>query len=383
MKIGIDIRSLMSGEYSGVPEYTVNLLQALLKIDTENEYKLFYNSWKKAKTSLLQFESDRVSLVKTKFPNKLFNFLFQKILKIPKIDQLLQVDLFFMPNIGFVALGGSSKSIITVHDLSFVRYPEFFSFKRRLWHRAVNIKKLLSSFDKIVSVSQHTKDDLIDLFGIDEKKISVIHSAINSGFQKEIDTSKRRAVRIKYKLPKNFIFSLATIEPRKNLESIIEAYVEYVLDNPNADEISLVIAGAEGWKKRKILKTLRKSKLRNRIHLIGYVDKEDKKILYSLSKLFIYASYYEGFGFPPIEAMALGCPSIVAANSSLPEVVGEGAFLVNSFKISEIEQAIRLVLSEEEYRKELILSGLKCSKKYNWDESARRYLELFRDLKNS
>ena len=132
MRIGIDIRTLMDKHYSGIPEYSYKIIKNILEIDKENEYVLFYNSWKNISDSLPDFKKPNVSYYRTKFPNKIFNYILQKTLKWPKIDKLLEVDVFFMPHINFIALSNKVKKIVTVHDLSFVMYPEYFSLRKNI-----------------------------------------------------------------------------------------------------------------------------------------------------------------------------------------------------------------------------------------------------------
>ncbi len=151
MVIGVDIRTLMDTQYSGVSEYTLNLVSALLELDRGNEYRLFYNTAKNISGRLPKFDYPNVKIVKKSIPNKILNYLFFKFLNSPKIDKLLGVDplsgrgagVFFMPHINFIALSGKSKSVLTVHDLSFLRYPEFFSARKNFWHKMINVKKLI------------------------------------------------------------------------------------------------------------------------------------------------------------------------------------------------------------------------------------------------
>ena len=160
----------------------VNLLENIFLIDRKNEYKLFYNSYKKPK-NLPDFNHPNVKTYSFNFPNKIFNASL-KILKAPELDQLIEdVDLFFIPNISFVSLSKRCKKLITVHDLSFERYPEFFSSKRKLWHKVVSPKKLISTCDKIIAVSENTKNDLVELYKLDPEKIKVVHSGIGPEFR--------------------------------------------------------------------------------------------------------------------------------------------------------------------------------------------------------
>ncbi len=249
MKIGIDIRTLMDEKYSGIPEYSLCLLREILKIDKDNEYILFYHSFKDVGTRNPEFKNANIRIIKTKYPSKLFGYILQNIFSWPKLDRLLNVDVFFMPHINFFAFSGNSKTIITVHDLSFLLYPEFFSLKKNIWHRMLNIGYNLRKFDQVIAISKNTKQDLIEQCGVEENKIKLIHSGISSSFKKiKIDNPRLVEVREKYNLPKKFILYLGTIEPRKNVDGLILAYESLIDENSNLRDIELVVAGAKGWK---------------------------------------------------------------------------------------------------------------------------------------
>jgi len=377
MIIGIDIRCLSQERHTGVEEYTINLLKSLLKLDQDNKYKLFYNSHKTKSPAILgQFlKYNNVKLFKFQYPNKILNSSF-RFLRKPKIDQMIGgVDIFFTPNIIFSSVG-NCKKVITFHDLSFERYPEFFSKKRKLWHNAVNPKMLANESDKIIVVSESTKQDLIELYGIHHDKIKVIYSGIESKFSPVTDQKKLKEVKKKYNLPENFILYLGTLEPRKNIEGLIFAFDRL----KNIHNLSLVIAGEEGWLYGNIYKAASSAKAKRNIQFAGFIDPKDKPALYSLAKLFVYPSFWEGFGFPPLEAMACGTPVITSHVSSLPEVVGEAGLLVDPYNINELSEAIYQVLTDENLRNNLKLKGVQRAKKFSWQKAAEETLKVFKSL---
>ena len=381
MKIGIDIRTLMDIQYSGIPEYTLNLIKEILKLDKKNEYKLFYNSGKDISDKIPKLASNSAEIIKTNYPNKLFNNVMQRVLGMPKIDQLLGVDLFFMPNIGFISLSSQCKKIITIHDLSFLRFSEFFSLKRRAWHSIVNVKKMLNQFDKIIAVSNSTKNDLISLCNVKEEKIKVIYHGVGSEY-KEIEPSSQRLneVKKKYALPDNFILYLGTLEPRKNVEGIICAFNELKRKNKNLENFKLAIAGGRGWKAGNIFKAWNKSKYKDDIIFLGYVDSADKVYFYNSAALFVYPSFYEGFGLPPLEAMACGIPVVCGFASSLPEVAGDAAVMVDPYDINSIADAMEQILTDNELKNDLIKKGLAQAKHFSWEKTAIEYLDLFKNF---
>jgi glycosyltransferase involved in cell wall biosynthesis len=379
MKIGVDIRVLMDKNYSGISEYTANLLSEILKQDKDNQYKLFYNSSSGRQERLERWNQNNSSVVVTSYPNKLFNYFLQKICSRPKIDEIIGgADIFFAPHFNFLNVNKNTKLIVTVHDLSFLRYPEFFSKRKNIWHKALNVKKLLNRADVIVAVSENTLHDLIELAKIPAEKIKVIYSG-NNYDPLTVDSNQVNNLLAKKGLKSGYILSVGNIEPRKNISGLIKAYEELREKNPNIN-VQLVLAGAKGWKYKKIFSAWVKSKYKDDIKFLGYVDAGEKKCLYSGAALFVYPSFYEGFGFPPLEAMNLCVPVVSSNVSSLPEVLGGAALLVNPFKFEEIAEAMKLILTNDNLRNKLIQAGKEKASAFTWEKTAQEYLKLFKDL---
>ena len=389
MKIGIDIRTLMDKNYSGVSEYTLNLVREILKQDRENEYVLFYNSFRNVDDRIPRFEGN-YKIVKTRYPNKLFNFILQMIFKYPKLDKMLGVEVFLAPNIGFYALSKNCKKILTIHDLAFLRYPEFFSWKRRLWHRLVNAKKLIKQFDKIIAVSENTRWDLVELCGVEEGKVGVVYSGVDSHSQifnfqfsifKQFSISELQNIRKKYNLPDKYILYLGTVEPRKNIVGLIKAYNLYCSQLSNVNCQKLVVAGAWGWKTKEIKQEWQASPYKNDIKFLDYIDKTDKYVVYYLSEIFVFPSFYEGFGLPVLEAMSVGVPVITSFVSSLPEVAGESAIMVDPNNIYDLAEAMKLVALNQDLRDNLSRLGCEQVKKFSWEKTAQEYLKIFYSIR--
>ncbi|MBI5071800.1 glycosyltransferase family 4 protein [Candidatus Falkowbacteria bacterium] len=429
MNIGIDIRSLLEKERSGVGEYTYELLNAIFDIDKENQYYLFYNSFKKVEDNfLVEWKKyQNVHFCGFRWPNKLLNFCF-KFLRWPKIDRLIvhsswfmvplspsgrgkgegKLNLFFIPNLNFLAVSRGVKKIITIHDLSFLRYPRFFSWKRRLWHRFVNPQKLIRGADKIIAVSENTKRDLVELYKVVSEKVGVICSGVTphlaspprgeeiaenlprpSGERVGLPATPALAwqagvrgleeVKKKYNLPENFILFLGTLEPRKNIKGLIRAF-EIFKQSSKFQVISykLVIVGPRGWLCKRILARAEKSPVRDDIKFINYISPEEKFAFYKLARLFVYPSFYEGFGFPPLEAAQVGTPVIVSTNSSLPEVMGEAALMVDPYNPAEMAKAMAECLTDENLRKSLVEKGKKQAEKFSLINTANEFLSLIR-----
>lgn len=402
MKIGVDIRVLMDKNYSGISQYSANLLAEIRRQNESRnesasgagpasgfasnfkpaEYKLFYNSYHNLEERLGKWRSDYFSLISTRWPNKIFNYLFQKIFSYPKLDKVLGgVDLFWSPHFNFSSFSQDPnlKKIITVHDLSFLRYPEFFSRRKNFWHRALNVKKILAAADKIIAVSENTKNDLLELLKISPEKIKVIYAGNNS-VKREIADQEKTEVLNRFKLSGRLVLYLGNIEPRKNIQGLIEAYNNLRAKNPELADLKLVLAGAKAWKNKEIFKAYNNSQYKEDIYFLGYISQSDKEVLYSLSGVFVYPSYYEGFGFPVLEAMTYGCPVVCSNISSLPEVVGDAALTINPYNSEEIETALKLILSDEKLRAFYIDKGYEREKLFTWEKTAMEYIKEFKEI---
>lgn len=369
MKIGIDIRCLMEKNYSGISEYTYNLLKHIFQTDVANQYILFYNSSKQP--NVPDFNFPNVSFKEYKYPNKLFN-LSLRFLKIAEIDKMIGgVDVFLIPNFLFLNLSKDCQKILIVHDLSFEIYPEFFTFKKRLWHHLIGPQQLCEQADTIIAISENTKNDIVKIFNIAPEKIKVIYPGIADDFFEPISDETKLKVSQKYNLPSNYILYLGNLEPRKNVETLLKAFEK--LENSS---VHLVLAGSKAWKYQNINKLYHNSKAKNRIHFLGYVDSDDKPALYSLAQAFIYPSIYEGFGLPPLEAAACGTPVITSFNSSLVEAVGESGLLVDPNNYNELAKVIDNLLADQKLQELLSTKGKLNTQNFRWNKASNEVLNL-------
>lgn len=383
MRIGIDGRFLLEKNLTGVGEYALGMIEELANFFPQAELVVFLNSFHSIEEGKIDFlkKNPNVKVRYFHFPNKLLNLLFF-LLAWPKIDQMLgKVDVFFLPNLNFSPLSKKCKVILAVHDLSFERWPETFSWKRRLWHFLINPRRLCQRADLIWAVSESTKKDLEMLYQIKKEKIKVIYSPFEYAFfaDKKNNFQEEVSLRKKYSLPKNFILSLNTIEPRKNLISLIQAFEFFQAKAKKEEdkEIFLVIAGGKGWLWKKIFSRINSSPVKDKIIFIGFVEKEEKPLLYRLAKVFVYPSLFEGFGYPPLEAMASGTPVIVSNNSSLNEVVDDCGILINPFRPFEIYLALRELFSSVELQEFYSLKGQFQAKKI-YEEGIKQARKVFK-----
>lgn len=373
MRIGIDIRSLAERQYSGISEYTLNLLRHLFELDSHNEYILFSNAAKDI--ALPEFNYPNVSKKIYHYPNKLFNIA-TGIFKIFRIDEMMGgVDVMLIPNFLFTNASKKTKQIIIVHDLSFDLYPQFFTLKKRLWHRLISPKKLCQNAKKVIAISKNTKRDIVDYYKVPEQSVSVVYPGISEIFFQQMPDSYLQIIRSKYNLPENYLFYLGNLEPRKNVLAIIQAFE--LIEEEN---LHLVIVGGNAWKYKEIYDYWQKSNKKERILFLGYVDAQDKPGLYHMANVFIYPSIYEGFGLPPVEAMAAGTPVVTSFSSSLPEAVGKAGLLVDPYNYNEISAAIQQILADPKLREELRQRGFEKSNHFHWEKAAREILTIIESV---
>lgn len=359
--IAVDIRNLHTSEISGIGYYTLQVLERLINQDNSTIYKLFYNGFAKKEFPTLHFLN--AEMVQTRYPNKILNLLF-KIFQWPKIEHFIpNTKTLFLPNWNLLPISKSVRLVLTVHDLSPILMPEMYGWKSRIWHKLINIPNLLKRADKLIAVSNFTKVSLEQKLQIDAKKIVVAPLGVDTArFHQNIEVDILRSVRNKYNLPGRFILFLGTVEPRKNLHRILEAFE--LLGDP----VHLVIAGQLGWKYKKVLTQIYNSKKKTFIHFLGYVKEEDKPALMKLAEVFLWPSLYEGFGLPLLESMAVGTPVITSSVASIPEVVGDSAMLIDPYKVEAITEGLQTLLNSNELKDYYIGKGLLRVQNFSWDK---------------
>jgi glycosyltransferase involved in cell wall biosynthesis len=379
MRIGIDLRCLEEEKISGVGEYALEIVRNLLENDSQNEYVIFSNSFKQKSRHFYFLEKyPNARMKRFRYPNKLFN-LSLWYFGWPKLDKLIGgADIFFAPNINFLAVSLNCALIATFHDLSFERFPEFFTAKTRLWHYFfVDPRRIARKSSRIIAVSQSTKHDLKEIYKIEYDETKTVSHGTGSGYRIiSRNDPNLLEVQKKYDLPYKFILYLGNIEPRKNIKSLIEAYKTLQKNNSSLEKYKLVLAG-------KISPFCHKEIENENIQVIGYVDREDKPFVYNLASLFVYPSFFEGFGLPVLEAMACGTPVIASNNSSIPEVAAEAAILIDPNRPMEIFEAMRNILKDEKLYQKMHEKGLVQAKIFNWKKCARETLQIFIHIHNS
>ncbi|OGC07812.1 hypothetical protein A2230_00425 [candidate division WOR-1 bacterium RIFOXYA2_FULL_36_21] len=369
MRIGIDARPL-SSQRSGIGRYLYGLINALEEIDKQNEYFLYSH-----KEFSLPFKNLRWhKRVGSKFFSKIGTLYL--LLAMPRQIKKDQIDVFWGTQ-NILPFFLPCKKILTVHDFVWRFFPKTMTFYNLYVNRLFAGKSIQIS-DCFMAVSQSTADDLIRLFNIKRDCISVVHNGIELSFGA---TRRRNLIEGKFNISCKYILTVGTIEPRKNIISLVKAFKKY--QERVDSEVQLVVVGARGWANSSLFDTIRKFNFKDdAIRFLGHISDDDLKRLYSSAEVFVFPSLYEGFGFPPLEAMACGCPVIVSNTSSMPEVCGDAAFYINPYDIENIVNALNSVLSNQNLRNLLIEKGLNRVKLFTWEESAQKVLDLFNSVHN-
>lgn len=375
MIIGVDSRSLFEPQPSGVTEAVRHLLRHCIREAPQVRFVLFFNQWHRAVSNVMaEFSGPNVEWRQFRVPNKLFHgsmAMFDR----PRFDRMVSdVDLLFFPNLHFASFSSRTPTVLMVHDLSFAVYPELLPMFRRLWHRSVRAKRFCRSARHLIAISENTKQDLQDLYQISSEKISVLGHGIDVQFFSPPSAEAMARVRKKYQLPEHFVLMLSNQERRKNLDHALDAVSSVQATFP---ELHAVVAGGGGWG------TSLRRKSSPELRVLGYIPSEDRAPLYACADVFLFPSLYEGFGLPPLEAMALGVPVIAAHSSSLPEVLKDAALFIDPYRKEEIAQALTLIFGDAPLRRRFINAGRAHAQGFRWEHSARRLLEIFEQVIHS
>uniref|UniRef100_A0A7C3APX5 Glycosyltransferase family 1 protein n=2 Tax=Thermorudis TaxID=1649508 RepID=A0A7C3APX5_9BACT len=283
-----------------------------------------------------------------------------------------RVDLLHAP-VNVVPLAGPRPQVLTVHDLAFLHYPEHYPLLKRRYLAALT-KLSARRADAVIAVSTQTRDDVVELLAVPPEKVVVVPNGVDGSLRPVRDDRLLEAFRRAQGLPNEFFLFLGTLQPRKNVEGLLHAYARV------RAEISmpLVIAGARGWRESSIFQLVQKLDLTDQVRFAGYVNPDELALWYSAATVFVYPSLYEGFGLPVLEAMACGVPVITSSVSSLPEVAGDAAILVDPRDTDSLARALRELAGSPRLRAQLAAAGLERSRGFSWERTASETLEVYR-----
>ena len=376
-KILIDAISLLS-PLTGIGRYTYEISERLRRLDNDHEY-LYYYGYTSHKLILSRVETKnraetyllgkaRRILVKNPFVKKIS----RKIITVLSRITAPEVNLYWQPN--FIPSPGirTQNTIISVHDFSFLHHPQWHP-KELVEHFAMNFIKGILRADRIITGSEYTKKEIVGILGYDPARIDVIYHGVNHEIFRTLDPAEQKT---SAPLPERYILAVGSIEPRKNLTSLLMAYSILPLDIKK--RYKLVLAGPQGWNNKEIRQMIEKDM--DHIVLLGYLSDQDLCVAYNLASIFIYPSFYEGFGIPPLEAMACGTPVIASNTSSIPEVCGNCALYIDPKNYEELSDKIEFLLKKDELRQILRLKGQERARLFSWEKSAFEHLQAFNKI---
>lgn len=366
MKIAVDVRTA-GGEKAGKGWYTFHIMQNLLKRDNKNEYILYA---KEGVPGFEQFKNARQKNIEGGGLN------WHR--KVAKDIKKQKVDLFFAPSSYIIPalLPKSIRKIMVVHDLVAFLFPDTHN-KKAVFIERLLLKRSLKKSDYIFTVSNNTKKDLLENFNLEKEKIGITYCSAGDNF-KPVPKEEFITFAQKTNLPEHFFLAVGTIIPRKNYLNLIKAFA---IVNEKYPNYHLVIVGKNGWDYEEVYEEIRKNYLNKKVHVLGYLSEKSLVSLYNLAKAFVFPSLYEGFGIPPLEAMKCGCPVIASYTSSIPEVVGDSALLIDPENHLEIAGAMLKIIKDDGVADKLSSHGLNQSKKFSWADSAEKLFEVIESFK--
>jgi len=374
-RIGIDYTAAVQ-QAAGIGRYSRELVKALAALSPEKEapaYRLFVAS--AGRVSLPALPGPNFAWRPTRLTERWLARLWYR-LHLPLWIQTWTgpLDLFHATDFFLPPVKPGTRTLVTVHDLSFVRQPETTmpGMSRQLNQWA---PRSVRQADHVIAVSEATRQDLIELYQTPPQKISVLYHGVTTDFQPVTAPDRLAEVRQKYGLGSQpFILSVGTIQPRKNYQRLIQAFA--ALD----PALALVIIGSKGWRYEATFNEVARCGLTGRVHFLGFVADADLPAMYSAASLFVYPSLYEGFGLPALEAMACGTPVIASNQSALPEVVGEAGLLIDPHDVEALAAAMSRLLADTDLRQKLAQAGQARAAQFTWTGMAAQLLDLYKTL---
>jgi glycosyltransferase involved in cell wall biosynthesis len=372
MKIGFDAKRAFNN-VAGLGNFSRNTITALSRLYPDDQYLLFNPG---SRRSLFKAPKNALEVRPGSIGWKIAKNIWRTF-GISKIAKKLEVRIFHglsheLP-VGIEKTG--IKSIVTIHDLIFLRYPEYFKkIDRKIYEKKFRHSSRVA--DRVHAISEQTKQDLITFFEIPESKIQVIYQSINPVFYKSVNAAEKKRIRTRYQLPEHFMLTVGTVEPRKNLMALLEAMVL------SKKYMPLVVVGKLTDYQHKIQKFIEADLNRIQVFFLTHIQDWELAVLYQMAEVMIYPSFFEGFGLPVAEAQASGCPVITSKTSSLPEAGGDGAIYINPEKPAEIGEAIGKVLASKELRKELITKGKVNAQRFTAENFATQLKQLYNSVLN-
>lgn len=375
--VGIDVTAAVT-QGGGIGRYTRELVRAVVALGDDLQYRLF-SARPPAELPVPDPvpRAPHVSYTSAPLSDRwLYRLWYRLRLPLPVQWFTGRLDLFHSPDFVLPPVRGDVPTLLTVHDLSFVHYPQTFTPPLVNYLNRI-VPWSVKRATHILADSQATSADLQAIWNVSPDKITVLHSGVGRRFRPVTDSAMLADVRRRYKLgDAPYLLSVSTLQPRKNYDMLIRAFRPVADRHPHR----LIIAGGKGWLYEDMLAEVQRQDLEGRVHFAGFVDDADLPVLYSGADLFVFPSLYEGFGLPLLEAMACGVPVLTSTASSLPEVAGHAAEQLSPHDQEAWSSAMLRLLADEQQREQLVAAGFARVEQFTWERAARRLRRLYSDL---
>jgi glycosyltransferase involved in cell wall biosynthesis len=378
-RIIVDGEVLVTPHFSGIGHYTLELLRAVDDLlDEYPDVKVSTLVYFKRIPQAKSFKFRNIRLVPSPFSLRIANALKIRGKQFP-LDLVFGKGVYVFPNFTSWPLA-RSLSVPIIYDLSYEKYPQFAEPRNQAFLSS-QVKLAVGRADFVATISENSKQEICDFYHLPANKVGVFYPAVDQRKFFRRPEIEVESVKKKYGITGSYILFVGNIEPRKNLKNILLAYEQ--LDANIRKEHSLLLIGAKGWQDEEIIDIAERLRAQgNRIQMPNqYVHDDDLPAFYSGASVFVYPSMYEGFGMPPLEALACGAPVVSANNSSLPEAVGDGGLLVDALSVSSIAEAIKHILTDTKLREKLVKNGYAQVDKFSWRQEAKKLLDTLQELK--
>ncbi len=368
MRIGVNARLLFNKNMEGIPRYIFETTTTMALTNPDNLFFLFYDRYHRDKLSFPANVIEVTVPLSSRHP-VLWYLWFELLL--PLYLWKYKIDVFYSGD-GYMSLNTKVPTIMVMHDLAYLHYPEYISKSIQKYYQK-NVPKFLTASFSIITVSEFVKKDIIFHFDIAEEKIHVVYNAVrNNGYQFNDDRINQNVLNVATGTP--YFIYVGSLHPRKNIARLIQAFNQF---NENQEsKYKLVLAGRMAWKTNEIKNEIQKS---DAIIYLGMVTDEEKEILIKKAIALVYVSVFEGFGIPILEAMQMGTPVITSSVSSMPEVAGGAALLTDPENTEAISDSLQLMADDVSFRKGLIIKGKKRAIDFNWQDSSKKIYSLLAD----
>jgi glycosyltransferase involved in cell wall biosynthesis len=368
VRVAIDARKLHD---FGIGTYIRNLLRHLARIDQLNEYVLLCGA---ADLGIVDQLGPNFRAVLEPSPN----YSLREQIHVPWVLRRVRPDVFHAPHY-VLPPAVRCRTVVTIHDCIHLMFPQYLPNRAAYAYAKAAMWNAAKRSDRILTVSEASKRDILHFFDVPPEKVVVVYNAIDEHFWSTPHEEDVARVRERYQLEHDFVLYVGNIKPHKNLVRLIEAFDE-LRKQGDFDELKLLIIGDEISRLPALRRAVHSHKLHKHVRFLGYLRDETLAILYRLAAVFVFPSLYEGFGLPPLEAMASGTPVVTSNTSSLPEVAGDAAVLVDPNDPHAIMDGIRRVLSDPALAQELRMKGLVRAREFSWERSVARTCELYKEL---